>query len=171
MADRAYGPGEITALGEAIYREQIQPQVEPVEKGKFVVIDVETGDYEIDVGDAAATRRLLKRRPAAITYECASAIAPRTAMSVVFGCLRAMIRGKVNENQKALINGGRHGWRRPPQVLGSHPGHWIYGLSDAAPESIRQLGLLSVGQRTFELANGDLLSLRHTLPQCLGTDA
>ena len=68
MADRAYGPGEITALGEAIYREQIQPQVEPVEKGKFVVIDVESGDYEIDVGDAAATRRLLKRRPAAITY-------------------------------------------------------------------------------------------------------
>jgi hypothetical protein len=66
--DRTYGPGEIAAQGEAIYREQIQSKVEPTEKGKFVVIDVETGDYEIDAGDAAATRRLLERRPSAVTY-------------------------------------------------------------------------------------------------------
>ena len=67
-ADRTYGPGEISAQGEAIYREQIQSKVLPTEKGKFVVIDVETGDYEIDTGDAAATRRLLERRPSAVTY-------------------------------------------------------------------------------------------------------
>ena len=30
------------------------------------------------------------------------------------------------------------------------------GCLTLPPESIRQLGLLSVGQRTFELANGDL---------------
>ena len=68
MAGRAYKPGEITALGEAIYHGQVQSQVEPIEKGTFVVIDVETGDYEVDARDAAATRRLLKRRPAAVTY-------------------------------------------------------------------------------------------------------
>ena len=68
MAGRAYEPGEITARGEAIYRERIQPRVGSVEKGNFVVIDIETGDYEIDTGDAAATRRLLDRRPAAVTY-------------------------------------------------------------------------------------------------------
>ena len=68
MAGTIYGPGEITTLGEAIYREQVQPQVGPVEKGKFVVIDVETGDFEVDLYDAAATRRLLKRRPDAVTY-------------------------------------------------------------------------------------------------------
>lgn len=67
-ADRTYGPGEISARGEAIYREQIQSKVEPAGKGKFVVIDVETGDYEIDAGDASATRRLLERRPSAVTY-------------------------------------------------------------------------------------------------------
>ena len=37
-------------------------------KGNFVVIDVESGDYEIDAGDAVATRRLLDRRPTAVTY-------------------------------------------------------------------------------------------------------
>ncbi len=68
MAGRVYGPWEIAARGEAIYREKIQSQLESVEKGNFVVIDVETGDYEIDPGDAAATRRLLDRRPAAVTY-------------------------------------------------------------------------------------------------------
>ena len=68
MAGRVYGPWEIAARGEAIYREQIQSQLESVAKGNFVVIDVETGDYEIDAGDAAATRRLLDRRPAAVTY-------------------------------------------------------------------------------------------------------
>ena len=68
MAGAIYGPGEITTLGEAIYREQIQPRVGSVEKGKFVVEDVETGDYEVDADDAAATRRLLKRRPDAVTY-------------------------------------------------------------------------------------------------------
>ena len=68
MAGTIYGPGEIAALGEAIYREHIQPRVGSVEKGKFVVEDVETGDYEVDSDNAAATRRLLKRRPDAVTY-------------------------------------------------------------------------------------------------------
>ena len=68
MSGTIYGPGEITTLGEAIYREQIQPRVGPVEKGKFVVEDVETGDYEVDSDNAAATRRLLKRRPDVVTY-------------------------------------------------------------------------------------------------------
>ena len=68
MAARAYSSGEIAARGEAIYREQIQSRVESVEKGNFVVIDVESGDFEIDAGDAVATRRLLDRRPTAVTY-------------------------------------------------------------------------------------------------------
>ena len=68
MAHRDYGPGEIKALGESIYKEHLQSQIGPVNKGTFVVIDIETGDYEIDARDAAATRRLLERRPDAVTY-------------------------------------------------------------------------------------------------------
>ena len=68
MVHRDYGPGEITALGESIYKEQVQSRIGSVEKGTFVVINVATGDYEIDARDAAATRRLLTRRPNAVTY-------------------------------------------------------------------------------------------------------
>ena len=68
MASRAYEPGEIAARGESIYQEQVLPQVGPVEKGTFVVIDVESGDYEVDARDATPTRRLLKPRPEAVTY-------------------------------------------------------------------------------------------------------
>ena len=63
-----YQPGEITALGEAIYRDRIKGLVEPMETGKFVVIDVESGDYEIDPEDITAVLRLRERRPKAVTY-------------------------------------------------------------------------------------------------------
>ena len=68
MTGRAYELKEIAAQGQAIYREQIQPTIKPVPKGNFVVIDVNTGDYEIDSDDAEATCRLLDRRPGAVTY-------------------------------------------------------------------------------------------------------
>ena len=68
MSEHINEPGEIAVRGEAIYRERIQQLVDPAKKGSFVVIDVETGDYEVDAGDAPATRRLLGRRPDAVTY-------------------------------------------------------------------------------------------------------
>ena len=68
MAGREHKPGGIAARGEAIFKERVLPQVGPLKKGIFVVIDVETGDYEIADADAAATRRLLNRRPNAVTY-------------------------------------------------------------------------------------------------------
>ena len=74
MADRDYQPGEVTARGDAIYRDQILPRPEPMPKGTFVVIDIESGDYEIDGRDAAATKRLLQRRPSAVTHAGASGL-------------------------------------------------------------------------------------------------
>ena len=68
MASQTYRRGEVSALGEVIYREKIRSRVEPHERGKFVVIDVETGDYELDANDATATKRLQKRRPEAVIY-------------------------------------------------------------------------------------------------------
>ena len=61
-------PQEIIDLGEKIYEEQIRDKVEPHLKGMMVVIDVNSGDYEIDVEDAKASLRLLKRRPDAVIY-------------------------------------------------------------------------------------------------------
>ena len=68
MSGNTYGPGEIALRGESIYRERIRKVAKPANKGNFVVIDVESGDYEVDSSDAAATRRLLERKPGAVTY-------------------------------------------------------------------------------------------------------
>ena len=58
----------IDARGEAIYRNKIRPLVYPAMRGKIVVIDVDSGDYEIDDDDARAFESLLTRRPGARTW-------------------------------------------------------------------------------------------------------
>ena len=62
-----YPPGEVAARGDAIY-EEIKPRLGHLEKGTFVVVDIESGDYEIDAEDATATGRLRDRRPSAYTW-------------------------------------------------------------------------------------------------------
>ena len=48
---------EVCDRRERIYEERIKHLVEPQENGKFIIIDVETGDYEIDEEHPAASRR------------------------------------------------------------------------------------------------------------------
>ena len=57
------------AIGRAIYREKIHPNLGPEHKGKVVVIDVKSGDYEIADRHITAARRLRERRPDAFTWE------------------------------------------------------------------------------------------------------
>ena len=63
-----YQPGEIGALGQKIYQEQIKSLVYPAEKGKFLIIDVESGDYELDEKAIVASKRLWQRRPDAVNF-------------------------------------------------------------------------------------------------------
>jgi hypothetical protein len=63
-----YTSNEVSSRGEAIYAQQIRDKVETEHKGKFLVIDIETGEYEIDTDDLVATKRLLAKRPDAILY-------------------------------------------------------------------------------------------------------
>ena len=63
-----YTPEEVAQRGEAMYERQIRARVEPEHMGQFVVIDIETGDYELDVDDLAATKRALAKRPDAVLY-------------------------------------------------------------------------------------------------------
>jgi hypothetical protein len=58
----------VAARGEALYEQRIRPHVEATHRGKFVVVDIETGDYEIDADDLAATKRALAKRPDAVLY-------------------------------------------------------------------------------------------------------
>ena len=61
-------PGDLPARGAEIYEQKIRSLVEPQEYGNFVVIDIFSGDYEVDIRDADATSRLLERHPDAMTW-------------------------------------------------------------------------------------------------------
>ncbi len=61
-------PTDLASRGQAIYEEQIRHLVDPQQNGKFVVIDVYSGDYEVHERDADASRKLLKRRPDDMTW-------------------------------------------------------------------------------------------------------
>jgi hypothetical protein len=56
---------ELAALGQDIFDRQVRAALRPEDDGKFVAIDVESGDYEIDDDDYAAVARLRSRKPAA----------------------------------------------------------------------------------------------------------
>jgi hypothetical protein len=58
-------PDELARLGEQIFDQQVQPALQPADHGKFVAIDVESGEYEIDEDDYTAVARLRSRVPTA----------------------------------------------------------------------------------------------------------
>jgi hypothetical protein len=63
-----YSPEEVEIRGEAIYERQIRRNVEAGNRGRFVVIDIETGEYQVDDDDLRATKRALAKRSDAVLY-------------------------------------------------------------------------------------------------------
>jgi hypothetical protein len=64
-----YAPGEISRRGEELYEREIREKVEAGNKGRVLVIDIETGAYEIEGEDPlAASHHLLARNPDATLY-------------------------------------------------------------------------------------------------------
>ena len=59
---------EIAARGQRIYEERVRGEVEENHTGDFVVIDIDSGDYEVDRKDIDASMRLRQRHPRAITF-------------------------------------------------------------------------------------------------------
>jgi len=59
---------ELIDLAKHKYETAIRAQVEPDHVGKFVVIDVHSGDFEVDADKLIALDRLKERRPAAQTF-------------------------------------------------------------------------------------------------------
>jgi hypothetical protein len=64
---RKYPIEEFARRGEQLY-EQLAPTFDPSAVGKFVVIDIDSGDYEIDAEEIAASDRLIARRPDAQSW-------------------------------------------------------------------------------------------------------
>ena len=51
------------------YREKIRPRVYPQQKGRMLIIDLESHDYEIDAHDITATQRLWRQhRPGCLIF-------------------------------------------------------------------------------------------------------
>ena len=58
---------DIASAGRAIYKRMLSEK-EATHWGRIVVIDVNTGDYEIADDDLTATMRLMDRKPDAVTW-------------------------------------------------------------------------------------------------------
>ena len=68
MTTHKYSIDEVCDRGERIYEERIKAQVEPRENGRFIVIDIESGDYEIADDGMDASRILRDRRPQSVRF-------------------------------------------------------------------------------------------------------
>lgn len=68
MPDAKYSREEVAARGEALYEQEIRPVVENENKGKYLVLDITTGEYEVDEDDLIATKRIMAKCPNAVLY-------------------------------------------------------------------------------------------------------
>jgi hypothetical protein len=68
MPQTPYTSEEIVQRGQTLYEQEIRPKVEPENKGKYLVINVATGDYEMDADDLVASKRAKAKFPDAPLY-------------------------------------------------------------------------------------------------------
>ena len=60
---RRYGSEEIARRGQEIYARVVRPTLSEADIGKFVEVDIESEEYEVDPDMLEAAHRLLERRP------------------------------------------------------------------------------------------------------------
>ena len=68
MPHSRYSSAEIVQRGQGLYDQRIRAQVETGHQGQFLVLDIETGDYEIDADDVLAIQRAKTKHPDAALY-------------------------------------------------------------------------------------------------------
>ena len=64
-AEPRRSPEEVARLGAEAFDRQVRPSLRPEDDGKFVAVDIGTGDYELDEDDYWAVTRLRTRCPSA----------------------------------------------------------------------------------------------------------
>ena len=80
---RDMNPTDLMKMGQAMYRKDILPRMTDADRGMFVVMDIASGDYEMDIRGADARTRLERRRPDAVTHlERVGSPAPYKMVSV-----------------------------------------------------------------------------------------
>jgi hypothetical protein len=68
MIDERLNPNEIVERGKKLYEGTLRAKLEPHENGKYVAIDVNTGEYEVDRELIKARRRLEAKQPQSQTF-------------------------------------------------------------------------------------------------------
>ncbi|HZO88015.1 MAG TPA: hypothetical protein VFB38_06710 [Chthonomonadaceae bacterium] len=69
MSHPRFSNEEIQKRAEELYDQNIRAKVETDENiGKILVIDIETGEYEMDADEIAASRRAMAKHPGHALY-------------------------------------------------------------------------------------------------------
>jgi len=68
MGHPNFSKEEIAARGKALYEQTLRGKIEANNLDKFIIIDVETGDYEIDTDDFASSDRAHQKHPNGAFY-------------------------------------------------------------------------------------------------------
>lgn len=68
MSHPRYSSEEIARRGQALYEERLRDVVDVRDRGKFLVLDIETGEYELDVDELAALQRAKRKNSDAALY-------------------------------------------------------------------------------------------------------
>jgi hypothetical protein len=62
---RRYSKEEFAHRGDTLYNSAVRPHLQPADDGRFVALDIDTGEYEMDDDELAACDRLRARLPRA----------------------------------------------------------------------------------------------------------
>lgn len=68
MLHPKYTSEEIAQRGQAIYDQRIRAHVETAHQGEFLVLNIETGEYEMDRNELAALQRAKAKNPDGAFY-------------------------------------------------------------------------------------------------------
>ncbi len=68
MGHPLYTKEDIAARAKALYEQEIRAKIEPDDIGKYLVIDIETGDYIIDEDDIVVMKRAADKHPGGALY-------------------------------------------------------------------------------------------------------
>ena len=69
MGHSRYSTDEIVARGKEIYEQRLRNRLEPRNVGKYLVIDIETGEYEMDEDDLTAALRAYTKNSNGTRFE------------------------------------------------------------------------------------------------------
>jgi hypothetical protein len=109
MAQPRYSAEETVRRGQELYERDIRPAVEAENIGKYIVIDIETGEYEIGTDYHAVARQMLAKKPNAalsvlrIGYPAVGRIGSRVrGLSLSYHSTWSFHPGTGNDNPSTL---------------------------------------------------------------------